>query len=229
MAASLLGASNGRIEWGDIAAFAGLSSLTVAMTIQVSGSPASGKRLFGQYGNSGTKRAFILNVDSTNELGFAIANNAAGFYGKITTDVDLANGSLYRIVAKINAASNLGAIWVNGVSRTVIEYVGSVNTVTQNSTVTVYVGHESDQVADGLDGDYSEVAAWATYVPDWFCEAYGKGFSPNSYRTNRIFYAPLLNVDIASHMRDIQGGIDRVSSVGTSAAHPSMLYSHGAA
>lgn len=222
MAVNLLGSSDARIDYGDLAAFDGHSAFSVAITVRLSAAPASGQRMFQQWGNTPGERSWILNADSTDELGFCIVNGASGgFYGKITTDVNLTNGTLYRIVCKVNSAANAGAIWVNGVSRTVTPYVASDSTQTGTSTTPVEIGRGIDELVDGLDADYSEVAAWSTYVPDWFCEAYGKGYSPDFYLPSRIFYAPLFNT---SHLLDRQGGVAGTNSSGTDAAHPSMLY-----
>lgn len=220
---ALLGASDARIEFTDSSnVFAGRSKLTLLLTVTLTGAPASGKRMVGQWGNASNERSWLLNVDDTDELGMGLANTLSGCcYGKITTDVNLTNGSTYRICAKLDSTANQGAIWVNGVSRTVGVYVNSFNLSTEDGVGPIYIGREEDQAADGLDADYSEFAAYSSYVPDWVCEAYGKGFSPDTYIATRIFYVRLTNTsDLTDHM----GALGGTNTSGTNAVHPAMFY-----
>lgn len=216
MAVSL--GSSARINYGDISAFGGIAALTIAVTVRLTAAPSDGSRLFAQWAGS---QAFIMQVTSSDEVGFNVSNGVSQHYGKATTALNLANGGLYRIVAKLHPGGNAGAIWVNAASMNIGAFVGSDTTISVgNSSADVSVGN--DGAVSGQTAEYSEVAAWAEYVPDWFCEAYGRGYSPDFYLNNRIFYSMLPNT---SHLRDRQGGVNGTNTSGTDASsHPSMIY-----
>lgn len=227
-AVSLLSASSARIEFGDLSAFEGLGELSLAVTVDVAAAPATSDRLFAKWrGGVTSQQSFILFIDDTNELGFIInpAGGSPSHYGKKTTVTNVASGSRYRICAKLDPSANAGAIWVDGTAQTITARGTSSAATTGNVTDPVFIGYEAASLTDGLDGAYAEVAAWAAYIPDWVCEAYGKGYSPDIYQRDRIFYAPLHNT---SHLLDRQGGAAGTNTNGTDAAHPSMFYSPGA-
>lgn len=223
-ATTLNGGSNAHITWGDVAAVENLSALSICLTVDIT-SLATAERLVGKYNAFGNDRQFLVLIDDTDEIGFLIAPDTAtssNWYGKVTTATNVSTG-LHRICVKLDAAGDQGAAWVNGVSQAVTARGTSTNTsaTTANTTTPLFVGRGGND-ADGVDGDYSEVAIWAAYVPDWVFEAYGKGFSPHIYLANRVFYAPLHNT---SQLLDRQGGVAGSNSSGSNAAtHPAILY-----
>jgi hypothetical protein len=228
MAVNLLGSSNARIDFGNISGggLGGATQMSIAVTIKLTAAPGA-FRLMTQWGNAAAERAYLLGCGADGSVAFVAANNAGQFYGKATTSLTMVNGGLYRIVAKLNPAGNVGAIWVNGTSHTVVESVASNTSTTVGVPNTnLQIGHETDEAVDGQDADYSEAAVWTEYLPDWFCEAYGKGYAPSFYRKNLHFYAPLHNI---THLKDrARQGFTGTNTAGTDAAHPSMLYPRSA-
>lgn len=222
MAVNLLGSSNARVDFGDIAGIGGATALTIAFTLRPTVAlPASGGRIVTQWGNGASEPAFLVGATDTDEIAIVVSNGVGAFYGKKTTGLNMVDGTTYRVVTKVNPPSNVGAIWVNGAAEAIDVFLASNNLTILNSIRSVQVGHETDEAVDGVDADYSEVAIWPEYVPDWFCGAYGRGFAPSFYRRNLIFYAPLINT---SHLREVARGVLGTNTAGTDAAHPSMLY-----
>lgn len=219
MAVNIVSASSHRIAWGDIAALGGISAITVAITIKFG--DVGGGLIFHQWGTGGD--AFMFSMASADELAFRIENS--GTYGKQTTALNMAAGSTYRIVAKLNPASNVGAFWVNGANEAIAELFGSANVTVRDSSKAIEVG-QSVGVGNSINGELSEAAIWTSYVPDWACEAISKGYSPDVYLPTRVFYAPLTNV---SHLGDKHGLAGTNHNSTTDAAHPSMLYPRRAA
>ena len=212
-----------RVEYGDIAAISGLTGITVAYTILPSGSIDATARVFQQWTNvGGAEQAFVCGITDTNELGWLVGNNGAGgFFGRKTTDLDIVVDTLYRFCLTWDAGGGGSMkVWVNGVSRNIVENVGSVNIVTiQNSPAQVALGHETVQGRNPLVGDYSELAIWNHAVPDWVAKAYGEGFSPSFYRTGGILYDRLLGTNSFN-----EWGADEPVHTGTvKAAHPSII------
>jgi hypothetical protein len=230
VAINLLAASDARIDFGDVTFLDGISELTVALTLRLNAAPADGRYLAQKWGAALADQQFLFTVPGTftDEVGFAMRDSANLAYGKRTTDLNLASGNVYRIIAKLDPSANLGAIWVNGASRTLDVYLDNQTSfgTTANGATALQIGRNTDVGTDGEDGDYAEFALWTEYVPDWFCSAYGKGYAPNFYRRNLVFYAQLFNT---SHLRDVARGTAGTNSSGTDAAHPSMLYPRGRA
>jgi hypothetical protein len=223
MAIALSGASDARVDYGDIPALAGLTAISVAFTFKPTTAVSGTERLITQWGSpSSLEGCLLIATTDTDEVAILI-HGAAGNYGKKTTDLNLTSGTTYRIVMRVTLSS-AGSIWVNGVSRTVAASASDPVVSSGNSSNSLQIGHETDEAIDGEDGEYSEVAIWGESVPDWICEAYGKGYSPAFYQRSRIFYAPLHNI---THLRDRWGGVAGTNTAGTDAAHPSMLYPRG--
>lgn len=200
------------------------SSLTVALTLKVTGTFSS-RRIATWWGNGNSEQGWLLGASATDEIAF-LTQDGGAYYGRQTTDLDVVNGGLYRIVCTF-LGSGVGGmetkIWVNGVSRTVemvvgnssfAEFDGAELNVTQ-------IGREQDENVAGVVGEYSEWAMWSAKVPDWVAEAYGKGMSPRFYRTNGMVYIPgLVN---GTHRDEFLGQQVTVTSM-AAAAHPSVLY-----
>lgn len=223
MAINLLGSSNARVDFGTgiTALISGSGSLTIALTLKLTAAPGD-FRLATQWGNGASEPSWLLSCNSSGQVNFLISNTVGQFYGKTATSLAMVNGGLYRIVAKVQPSSNSGAIWVNGVSETVAQFIASDNTTVGGSIRSLEIGHETDEAVDGQDGDYSEVAIWKSYLADEFCEAYGLGYSPRFYRaTPLVFYAPLWNT---AHLVEEASGFTGTNSSGTDADHPPMRY-----
>jgi hypothetical protein len=226
VAIALSGASNARVDFGDIAAIGGLAAISVAFTFKPTTAVSGTERLITQWGSpASTDAALLIATTDTDELAI-IVGGAAGLYGKKTTDVNLTSGTLYRIVMRLTISSGgvhagAGSIWVNGVSRTIAAVFSDAVITIRNAGTSFQIGHETDEAIDGEDGEYSEVAVWGESVPDWVCEAYGIGASPRVYRQNGILYGPLWNT---THIWDEWGGAVGTNSSGTDADHPTMTY-----
>lgn len=228
MALSLLAASSARVDYGDVSGVESSNKLSIAVTVKITNAPATSDRLIGKWrGGLTTQQSLLLFIDDTNELAFIISpgGGTANHYGKKTTVTNLAAGNVYRILAKLDPLGNAGAIWVNGVSQTITARGTNASASTANITDPLFVGYEAASGTDCLDAEYSEAAIWAGFVNDWFCEAYGKGYSPIHYPFNRVWYAPLMNT---SHLGDQWGGAAGTNTGGTNAAHQPMIYKGGA-
>lgn len=223
MAVNLLGTSDARVDFGDVAALSGITNFSVCITVNAS-SIANDERIISQWGGSATtEQAWLIAIQDTDEIGFVVQSGLA-YYGRKTSGLNLVTGTTYRIVITIAFGSPpVISIWVNGVSQSLVAWVGSSNVTSMlNSSTSVQVGHETDETVDGIDADYSEFAMFSRVLSNAECEAYGKGFSPALFsQANRILYAPLINT---SSLQDRWGGITGTNSSGTNAAHPGVIY-----
>jgi hypothetical protein len=222
MAITLAGSGNDRVDFGDIAAIAGATAITVAVTLKPSAiNAATNNRVIHQWASS-TFGAFLIQVVDTDELGFTVRNGSS-LYGPKTTALNLTAGNTYRIVARIGGlgGTKTQSIWVNGSAATTTAWFSGSPTSIQNSTSSVQIGHETAETSDGVDGDYSEAAIWLESVPDWVAEAYGQGYTALVYQKNQILYAPLENT---SRTNDIVGGLTGTLTGGATADHPRIIY-----
>jgi hypothetical protein len=222
MAITLAGSGNDRVDFGDIAAIAGATAITVAVTLKPSAiNAATNNRVIHQWASS-TFGAFLIQVVDTDELGFTVRNGSS-LYGPKTTALNLTAGNTYRIVARIGGlgGTKTQSIWVNGSAATTTAWFSGSPTSIQNSTSSVQIGHETAETADGVDGDYSEAAIWLESVPDWVAEAYGQGYTALVYQKNQLLYAPLENT---SRTNDIVGGLTGTLTGGATADHPRIIY-----
>jgi hypothetical protein len=222
MAITLAGSGNDRVDFGDIAAIAGATAITVAVTLKPSAiNAATNNRVIHQWASS-TFGAFLIQVVDTDELGFTVRNGSS-LYGPKTTALNLTAGNTYRIVARIGGlgGTKTQSIWVNGSAATTTAWFSGSPTSIQNSTSSVQIGHETAETSDGVDGDYSEAAIWLESVPDWVAEAYGQGYTALVYQKNQLLYAPLENT---SRTNDIVGGLTGTLTGGATADHPRIIY-----
>jgi hypothetical protein len=224
MAVNLLGASNARVDFGDLAIDAGVTALTVSITFLAS-AVADDERLASHWGAVSANLAWVLAVTDTNELAIAVSDGGGGgasLLGRKTTDLDFATGTLYRCVFRWRADPKAMEIWVNGVNRTVGIFAGLDGTpaTLTDSSSSIQVGHETAEGLDGVDGDYSEFAIHPVYMPDHYCIAYGNGYSPRFYPRANSFYCPLWNT---SNLLDIWSSAVGSNSSGTNAAHPPII------
>jgi hypothetical protein len=222
MAITLAGSGNDRVDFGDIAAIAGATAITVAVTLKPSAiNAATNNRVIHQWASS-TFGAFLIQVVDTDELGFTVRNGSS-LYGPKTTALNLTAGNTYRIVARIGGlgGTKTQSIWVNGSAATTTAWFSGSPASIQNSTSSVQVGHETAETSDGVDGDYSEAAIWLESVPDWVAEAYGQGYTALVYQKNQLLYAPLENT---SRTNDIVGGLTGTLTGGATADHPRIIY-----
>ena len=223
MAITMLGASNDRIEYGDLAALAGLTEFTVALTVK----PVAvddGDRLVGQWGGSAGTRSFLVSITDTNEISFLITSGGTSstFRGRKTASFNVTTQQ-YRFVFRYIDSTTVD-IWADGSQIDDADFFTTTVTSLQDGSGTVFIGRAQDSGNDGLDGDFSECAMWDHAIPDAFAIAYGKGISPAHYRDGGFFYAPIINAD---NPHDIWGG-----AVGTKvginpladADHPRMIY-----
>ena len=223
MAINLLGSGDARLE-SSLDDTDGSTSLSVAFTV-VPSAITGNLRFCGRWGPLTTDQGFLVASIDTNELFFGVHKSGGGFVARShkTTGLNLANGTTYRVVCRWRASDQAMEIWVNGNQETTSQVDGG-SPASQDSAVSFYVGREQSTPVDGEDGDYSEVALWTEYVPDWFCIAYGKGYSPEFYKTaNGLHYWPLPNT---SHLTDRWGVTNMTNTAGTSSSHAAVIYKH---
>ena len=185
--------------------------------------------LMGQWnaGSAGDP-AWVLMTDQTgdvDDLWAAVGcNNGVTFVSTFTDGVNLTNGGTYRIVVRASTFFQSSAaldVWVNGAKPTQAQNqtCGLAGPIT-NSAQALMVGDAGDSSGAAVQGVYSDFAVWNEKVPDWVAAAYGKGMSPQFYRTaNGLLHAPLLNT---SALRDVWHGLAGTNTSTTTAAHPSM-------
>lgn len=219
MAINLLGSSDARVSYGDIATLGGLTSISIAITFNLSA--LTGGRFVHQWGNLATEQCFVLFVIDTDELFIGFQQSGVGLRGKKSTDANIATGTTYRVVCTWRASDQRTEIWVNGTKPTLSDQAGWTATLTalQNATTNVLVGHETDEAVDGCNGDYSEFAIWNRVLLDDEAAAYGKGISAATFAP--FFYAPMFNT---THLKDQANGLTGTNSSGTDAAHPPVQY-----
>lgn len=222
MAVNLLGASDARVNFGDVA-IGGATAITVAFTIRT---PAAltGSFFITQWGNLLAEQALLIDRVDTDEIEILVAQGggSAVYYGLKTTDAAIATSSLLRIVGRIDLVTPSIDIWINGAVRTGTLTFNDGPTSIANANSPLCVGHQTDFPGDGVDGEYSEFAIWLEKVPVWVAEAYGKGMSPAFYRNaNSFLYAPMVNV---ANLRDIWTSGTGTNTAGTDAAHPPVYY-----
>lgn len=222
MAVTLEGAGNDRLDYGDVAALGGLNSLTVAVIVTPS-AIADQDRVITQWGGSDTNRSFIVRIIDTDEIGFIVNDAGADRFGRKTNDLNMTTGTTYRFVFKwTNSGGNQIEIW-SGTSRSIVNDVstGTMNALA-NSSLSVQVGHETDESEDGLDGDYSEIAMWDLFLDDWICHSItADGRSPANFPDGGILYARCTR---PGDTYDQWGG-NTVTETGPAAAvHPRITY-----
>lgn len=223
MAITLPGASNGSIDFGDLAALAGVTELSVAVTFLAS-SIADNERICGQWGSSAANRGFLVQVTDTDEIGFVLdGGGASTFFGRKTSGLNLVTGTRYRMLLTFSATGPTIAIYVNGSAQgSLAEFVDSdAVAAMRDSNASVQVGHESASGTDGIDADFSEFALWSRALSADEAIAYTKGFSPAHLRRGGILYSRLLNT---ADLVDRWGGVSPSNTAGTTAAHPPVFY-----
>ena len=230
MAVSLLGASDARVNFGALTSGIQVkTALSAAFTIRTAAT-LTGSDFFGQWGPDGVFSMVFLVYRDGNQINYAINGGAFQQYAFGTTDSPLATSTLLRVVCRWDA-SPLTTLYVNGVARTVADSFGTSPAETSNASLSPFaVGYRPDGGIDGVDGEYSEVAVWNEYVPDWVCEAYGKGMSPLCYPHGGVFYAPLWNTTsgLANLWKDDAGSsYAGTNTAGTDAGHPFVFYPSG--
>ncbi len=223
--------SGENLSYGDPSWLAGLSTVTMAVTVLLDSPFVGHSRMFGQWGPTAADwgaliRCLTNSPSDPDEIAFGVADTS-GVWGIRTTGSLLVGDSLLRILCRHtgggSAGCDSGDIWVNGVKASCTQWQPGVHTTIRDSGQPITVGRDVHQTA--LEGAYSEAAIWDSDVPDWVAVAYGKGMSPRFYPHGLQFYAPIWNTD---HVNDLARGITP-SDTGTpaNAAHPGMYYPAG--
>ena len=225
MAIELLDAGSDRIDCSDIAVIDYLTEITIAVTIDTTASISDDERLASKWGGSNGTRCFLVNTADTDEIGFVVTSSGASgtFYGKKTTDSPATTSTLLRIVCRwnYNGGSPLLDISVNGASSSLTSWFSNTCTSLNDASSAVQFAHETVGANAGLDGDYSEMAIWDHYIPDWMAVGYGKGLSPGHYGKGGILYVRGANT---SDLMDRWGKNTITNSGGANAAHPGVIY-----
>lgn len=228
-------ASSQFVSYGDFSQLASAQNLTVAFTVTLNATPSAIRQtMVGQWHSSNAEAAFVVMTNDPNvdEIWVAIGCNGSGAYRLLaTSDVNLTNGSTYRIVFRLRDFFSGGdkelKLWVNGSepSSSVSGAEGACTGVT-DSAEGVVVGDVPNDTGGlvSLPGNYSEFAIWTESVPAWVPIAYGKGLSPLVYRTtNSLLYTKLVNTSTGG-LRDVWAGLAGTNTSTGDAAHPAMYY-----
>lgn len=221
MAVNLLGSGNALVALPNVTTLGGLTEFAWCITVNIS-ALANGERIVGQWGSAG--RSFLVTIQDNDELGFTVAGSdaSANFFGVKTTATNFTSG-LYRLGGRWRAQAGTDdcEIWANGSLLTTTAWFSGTLASMQSVTDDIEIGHEVESVIDGVDGDYSEFAAWGSYLTSDIMQALTKGFSPGFYDANRLHYVKMINT---GSLVDLDGNSSPTNSSGTTAAHPSMFY-----
>ena len=222
MAIDLDDATTDNVDFGDIPTD-GLTAITVAVTVRLTAPAATGRTVTTKANNSWPDLAYTMQIRATDEVGFGVVGSGGNpaVLAMQTTGLNLASGSLYRIVAWWDAALDDIEIWVNGVLEADAVWQAAPGPTAMRTTNAPHRVGDSNGSVVALGGEYSEVAVWNHVVPQWFREAYGKGLSPRFYRKGGILYCPLWNT---GHLIDQWGGMNGTPTGAVSAAHPRVYY-----
>lgn len=203
-----------------------LTEFTVALTVKLTAASASDEVMLSRWSDTDGLRQIIIQVLDTDEVVCLVSDAPSGFgnlYGVKTTGLNLANGSVYRLVFRWSAPRTM-TIYANGVSESTIgafDLGTIVDTGAPSGASNLEVGASESHETTGrpaLDGDYSEVAIWDHSVPDWVAEAYGRGFSPNIYRTGGLLYDRMWGTNSANLW-----GPNQPTHDGSTADHPRVI------
>lgn len=224
MAINLASASDGRLDFGDLAGLGGQAALSCAIILTPTAALVDGRRIFHQWGASGNQLCIMCQVTDTDEVGFVVSDGSFNFFGRKTTDLNLTNGTTYRILPTIAFGSPPTIhIYVNGVDKSLVEFVGSANVTQSLDSVggLLQVGHESAEVTDGVDGDYAEFAIWQRVLT----QAQADEFTLNNrYPTccgpTGLLYLPM---NTTSDLTDRWGSVTATLTDGSNATHPTMV------
>lgn len=227
MAITLLGSSDGRIVIADPAEFAGATALTALLTILPTAT-LTGQELIGQWTANMGGGWLLIRDGAKLDLVVGQTTSTSTWRGRQTVDV-LAGSSLARIGIRWRASDQSMEIWVNGTQVSVSVWNSWNNSPASiyDSAEALHIGRRQQEALDGLDADYSEVAAYTAYLSDSDMAAYGQGFSPDLLAQgpeNRVVYLPLLNT---SDLTDPWSGIAGTLTGGADADHPPMIYPAG--
>lgn len=229
MAVNLSPASDGRFDFGDLAGVGNQGALSFSIILKPTAAVVDGSRVFHDWGVSGNELVFLAALADGDELGFVVSDGSFNFFGRKTTDLNLTNGTTYRIVITILFGSPpVIHIYVNGVDKSLVEFIGSSN-VTQSidspGPGTVQVGHESRESIDGVEGDYSEFAIWQRVLS----QAQADEFTLNNHYPYCCGPAGLLYLPMndTTNLTDSWGGAPATLTDGSNATHPTMLACSG--
>lgn len=222
MAIDLTDGGSDHVGYGDIATD-GLTAITVAVTVRLTDAAVTGRAVATKANNSFPDIAYTLQIRDTDELGFAVVGSGGSpaSLAMQTTGLNLASGSLYRIMAWWDAALDDIEIWVNGVLEADAVWLGTPGPTAMRVTNAPARVGSAFGASLALGVECSELAIWNHVVPQRVREAYGKGMSPRFYRNGGILYAPVVNTD---QLRDQWGGVLGVNTGGTNAPHPRVYY-----
>ena len=228
MAVEITANSTDRVSYGDIARIAGLTGISIAITVKLTATPVAEDTWVQQWGPTpSTNETFLLGAQGAgDEVGFITGGgSAAERYGLRTTGVNLVNGGLYRVLATWGPTDTV-FIWVNGVNEATETWLDGATPFSAllDSPEAVEVGYSSVTGTSAWTpgGQFSEFAIWDHVVPAWVARKYGLGHSPEMYTKGGIIYDPLYRGDFPS--RNLWGKREVGARTGTKTApHPNMV------
>ena len=194
----------------------GAGELTVACTIKVASSVAGAD--FVSKWNASTNRNFKVYLSGAT-IRLAVQPDSNNIYIEGAASTTLTANTLYRIVARWWGTPNMD-FWINGVqdAGTLVLNQGS-GVALKSVTGTAYIGRNSEDSKNAVDGDYSEIAIWNTKLPDSVAKAISFGASPDIHRRGGLFYLRATSVD---RLVDEWGRTPITNSGGTTKAHPAV-------
>jgi hypothetical protein len=225
MAVELLGASDARLDWGDLAGVDALTTLSAAVTLKVASSVV-GDFIFTKNGDQFVEQVFTIQLANTDEVGFLVQGQNAGsqkYLGRVTTGSPITANALLRILCRWDFPNLTCDCWINGSAAADASWQtgAAVTDVLNANAIPVQAGRCTNYPLDGVNGVYSELAIWDHWVPDWVASAYGKGFSAKVYRKGGLLYSPAITTAM---LIDEWGGAAGTNTGGTTVAHPSVFY-----
>lgn len=224
MAVNLDAETNGGFDFGDLAGLGNQSALSFSLNLRPTAGIVDGTRIFHQWGASANQLCVMCQLTDTDEIGVVVSNDAFVFFGRKTTDLDVASGTLYRIVVTIAFGSPPTIhIYVNGIDKSLVEFVGSNNVPQSLDSVggLLQVGRETAESTAGVEGDYSEFAIWQRVLTSEQANEFtANNRYPSCCGPTGLLYLPMRTQD---ELIDQWGGVTATLTGGGTTTHPTMV------
>jgi hypothetical protein len=223
VAVTISNSGNNRIDYGDLSAFDSQTAMSFAFTLTPSASPAQYNYIFAQHNQSAGK-GWAVRCEPAGQIAVIWGAPTNLWYGYRTTTTPLVSGRKISVVCRMwnmNGVGGRGAdVWVNGVLQTMTQLYSNGSAAGTDNADSVTIGCDDEATYGCVAGDYAEVAAWTEKIPDEQAARISFGFSPATYLTNGIFYAPLYST---SDLTDRWGSATGTNYNATDAGHPRVL------
>ena len=211
------------VSFGDLSAIDGATELSILFTVKTGGTISNDERMVSKWLGP-IDFSFLAFCVGGDDVGFVVAesNSTVTWRGRQTTSNVLSANTTYRIGFRWRASDQAMEIWLDGVSQSLSTLVWDNSPASIAATAaTVRVGDSVD--ANVMDGDYSDVAIYTSYVPDGHMYAHGKGFSPRLFTNiaKPVAYFRGLNT---TDILDPYNATSMSNSGAADAGHPNTIY-----